>query len=79
MPLLRYRCNSCGKEFAKIFFTPENAPRQCPVCHADNPEELGEAFEYDQDMMRRVLCTSCESCESCESDGGSCSATTSSS
>ena len=75
MPLLRYRCTSCGKEFAKIFFSQEQAPRECPVCHAENPEELGAAFQYDQDMMRRVLCTSCESCDS---DEGSCSAASSS-
>lgn len=69
MPILRYQCTHCGKEFAKIFSRQEDAPRKCPVCHAENPVELGPAFQYDHQMIQRALCTSCDSCES---DGASC-------
>ncbi len=63
MPVLKYKCNDCGKEFAKIFFSVPNAPRACPVCHAENIEEIGPAFTVDQDRLRRALCVSCETCE----------------
>ena len=40
MPILKYKCAGCGKEFAKIFFNPEDAPRHCPVCGDGNIEEV---------------------------------------
>lgn len=70
MPVLKYRCNHCGKEFAKIFLTPETAPRECPVCRAPKPEALGPAFHYDAQMIKRAVCTSCDACET---DEGPCS------
>jgi putative FmdB family regulatory protein len=63
MPVLKYKCNDCGKEFAKIFFAEPNAPRACPVCHAENIAELGPAFTVDKERLRRALCVSCETCE----------------
>lgn len=69
MPIINYKCKECGKEFSKIFFTAENAPRQCPVCGASNPEELGPTFQADEQTARRVMGVSCESCV----DAGSCS------
>jgi len=69
MPINRYKCRECGKEFSKIFFTAENAPRDCPVCRATNLDELGPAFQADEQMARRVMGVSCETC----ADEGSCS------
>ncbi|MGB6064629.1 MAG: zinc ribbon domain-containing protein [Desulfomonilaceae bacterium] len=69
MPILNYKCRECGKEFAKIFFAEEDAPRECPVCHAEGPEELGPAFNQDRESLKRLLCVSCETC----GDEGSCS------
>jgi putative FmdB family regulatory protein len=62
MPIPKYRCRECGKEFAKIFINPENAPKQCPVCFAIEPEYLGPAFESDLSQLQRLSCASCDSC-----------------
>ncbi len=62
MPIVNYRCHKCGKEFAKLFFDSQNAPRACPVCGAAHIEELGLAFpEYDESIERfaRVSCEGC--------------------
>jgi putative FmdB family regulatory protein len=69
MPIVNYKCRECGKEFAKIFFTEGDAPRECPVCHATGLEELGPAFNADRATLERVMGVSCEAC----GDGGSCS------
>jgi putative FmdB family regulatory protein len=74
MPILKYKCVGCGKEFAKIFFNPEDAPRHCPVCGEGNLEETGSAFDYEQKSLDRLMCMSCETCEGEDS----CSAVTSS-
>jgi putative FmdB family regulatory protein len=74
MPIISYKCRECGKEFSKIFFKPEDAPRECPVCSAANLQELGAAFQSDEQMARRVMGVSCEGCvdaDSC-SKSGSC-------
>lgn len=62
MPVSKYKCTDCGKEFAKIYFNLEDAPRKCPVCEATNLEELGAAFDYDIRQLQRLSCTSCDSC-----------------
>lgn len=69
MPIIRYKCRECGKEFSKIFFTTENAPRECPVCRATNLDELGPTFQADDQTAQRVMGVSCETC----ADAGSCS------
>jgi putative FmdB family regulatory protein len=63
MPILKYRCSACGKEFAKIFFNPEAAPRACPVCGAKDPIEIGLAFDSSGQSMARAMCGSCDACE----------------
>ena len=68
MPILKYRCSGCGKEFAKIVFYPENSPRSCPVCGTGAPEELGDAFEADEYALKRPACVSCDNC----GDEGAC-------
>ena len=62
MPITKYRCEECGNEFAKIFFTPEQAPRKCPACGTENIVGLGEAFEPDTQQAQRAMCISCDSC-----------------
>jgi len=62
MPILKYRCAQCGKEFAKILVNTGNAPKQCPVCSAPSPVEIGEAFTYDATSLNRYACDSCDSC-----------------
>lgn len=63
MPIPRYKCRECGKEFAKILINLENTPKHCPVCGASEPEELGPAFEYDVAAFQRLSCASCDACE----------------
>jgi putative FmdB family regulatory protein len=63
MPILKYRCTVCGKEFAKIFFKPENSPRQCPVCAAPLPQEIGPAFDHDLRSSNKLVCGTCQACE----------------
>ena len=69
MPIMKYRCQDCGKEFSKIFFSEDQVPKNCPVCGAPNIEEAGHTFKVDNDLAKSVLCVSCESCsdESCGS------------
>lgn len=62
MPILKYRCNSCGKEFPKILVDPAQAPSGCPVCGAVEIEELGAAFNAENVSLERLLCQSCDSC-----------------
>ncbi len=75
MPILKYACDDCGKEFAKIVTKPDTVPTTCTVCGAVNIREAGPAFDYENKDLNRLLCVSCETCETCEesSDGcGSC-------
>ena len=74
MPIKSYKCRECGKEFSKIFFTAENAPRECPVCGASSPDDLGQTFLVDEQTAHRVLSGSCETC----GDGDCCGSTESS-
>jgi putative FmdB family regulatory protein len=62
MPITRYTCQSCGNEFAKIYFTPEGAPKRCPACSSEDFLENGDAFVVDPEVAARTLCVSCESC-----------------
>lgn len=62
MPISKFKCHECGKEFAKIFVDAKNAPQQCPVCGASEPEEMGPAFHVDKKQIERLSCTSCEGC-----------------
>jgi putative FmdB family regulatory protein len=62
MPILKYRCTDCGKEFAKILLNPGAVPKECPVCGAGGLEESGEAFEARGGSGQRAQCTSCEEC-----------------
>jgi len=74
MPIKSYKCRQCGKEFSKIFFTAENAPRECPVCRGSNPEDLGSTFQADEQTAQRVMSGSCEACADADCCGstGSC-------
>jgi putative FmdB family regulatory protein len=72
MPIVNYKCGSCGKEFAKLFFDEDKAPRVCPVCKSAELEMLGGAFPEDSDTARRFLRASCEECgDDCGSAPGS--------
>ncbi len=62
MPINKYKCKDCGKEFSKIVISPEKAPSQCPVCGAPEPEEIGAAFNPDAKLAERLSCVSCDSC-----------------
>lgn len=62
MPILKFRCRTCEKEFPKIFLKPEQAPRTCPVCGADDIVIIGPAFEETDDRRKRALCMTCDSC-----------------
>ncbi len=70
MPIINYSCESCGKEFAKIFFDPNDAPKRCPVCDSYTIRELGDAFHADPGMLARYACDSCDSCDTCETCSG---------
>lgn len=75
MPVMKYHCNNCGNEFAKIFFNLEQAPKECPVCRTKDPEELGPAFHQDAASIARAMCGSCDSCGTDYSTGnGTCGA-----
>jgi putative FmdB family regulatory protein len=63
MPILKYKCVECGKEFAKIMFSLDDAPKGCPVCGAESPLEAGQAFSDAEGLAARRLCTSCDTCE----------------
>jgi putative FmdB family regulatory protein len=62
MPILKFRCRDCGKEFAKIIVKAEQAPRSCPVCGAEDLAVAGPAFEGAEEMTRRPMCMTCDSC-----------------
>ena len=37
MPIFRYKCNNCGKQFEKLL--PRfDAQSKCPACNSDNLE-----------------------------------------
>jgi putative FmdB family regulatory protein len=63
MPILNYRCEECGKEFSKIFFNQEYAPRNCPVCGNEHISEVGPAFDADEQSAARSFGVSCAGCE----------------
>ncbi len=62
MPIPKYKCTSCGKEFAKIVMRFQDIPRNCPVCGADGPVEMGPAFRYDKSSAERLNCVACDAC-----------------
>lgn len=62
MPILKYRCLDCGKEFSKIFFSDDNAPTCCTVCGTSNIVESGPTFKTDNALAEKVLCMSCDTC-----------------
>ena len=41
MPILKFQCINCGKEFAKIFVDSSAPPKSCPVCGASSLEVSG--------------------------------------
>ncbi len=63
MPILKYTCNECGKEFAKIIVKPEFAPKECPVCGHEGIVEAGNAFKVDKEQIARAMGMSCDSCD----------------
>ncbi len=63
MPVLKFRCNDCGKEFAKILIKPEDTPKKCLVCGAADLAVIGPAFDYRNKDLERIFCVSCDSCE----------------
>ncbi len=65
MPILNFKCEGCGKQFAKIFLDPESAPKACPVCGDTNLATVGPAFDPNIRAIQNLLCTSCETCETC--------------
>jgi len=62
MPILDYKCNSCGNAFPKLVLTPENTPQQCPVCKGSDIAYIGPAFDVDARTMIRRTSISCEAC-----------------
>ena len=70
MPILSYKCDSCGKEFSKIFVDTKDAPKQCPVCNSFAIKEKGQAFKVDSSLFTRLSCASCDTCDSCSSPMG---------
>lgn len=62
MPILKFRCRSCSKEWAKIIANPEDSPRQCPVCGEAGPEEMGPAFSYEGKSLERLMSVTCGTC-----------------
>ncbi len=62
MPILKYSCEDCGKEFAKIIVNNDHVPKSCPVCESASIVDLGAAFNVDMDQAQRALCMSCDSC-----------------
>lgn len=73
MPILKFHCNDCEKEFAKIFFSPEQAPKTCTVCGSENIREQGAAFHADAQTAARSLGASCDPTgESCGDGCGTC-------
>ncbi|MFC1836872.1 FmdB family zinc ribbon protein [Thermodesulfobacteriota bacterium] len=73
MPISKFECTSCGKEFAKIFFRPEDTPKECPVCGAASVTEVGAAFKYDLQAYQRALGASCDTCSTGEGGDEGCS------
>ncbi len=69
MPIPRFQCQECGKEFAKIIVNPNNRPQACPACGAGALREMGPAFP---ETDRRFADALCASCESCATESGSC-------
>ncbi len=70
MPILSYKCDSCGKEFAKIFVDTQDAPKKCPVCNSFAIKEKGQAFRVDSGLFTRIACASCDTCDSCSAPTG---------
>jgi putative FmdB family regulatory protein len=68
MPIMNFKCEDCGKEFTKIYFYENQAPRMCPVCGSANLTQLGDAFEANSRAIQSISCSSCDSCDSCEPD-----------
>ena len=62
MPILKYKCQACGKEFAKILLNPDSAAKSCPVCGAEELVESGAAFHQDRSSAERMMSISCDSC-----------------
>lgn len=74
MPILKYKCLECGKEFAKIVLKPEDAPETCLVCEGGRLEVGGPAFGPNTRSLGSLMCDSCETCDTTIScAGGSCS------
>lgn len=59
MPILLYKCESCGKEFPKIVLKPGSVPLACPVCGAHDLYESGLAFAGPEERP------GCEGCDGC--------------
>ncbi|MFH0821212.1 MAG: hypothetical protein V2B18_00545 [Pseudomonadota bacterium] len=62
MPIPKFNCRSCGKEFAKIVVKPEYMPRNCPVCGSEDIVGDSEAFISNGRYADMGSCLSCESC-----------------
>jgi len=69
MPVLKYVCHTCGKEFPKIVTSPDKVPTKCIVCGAETLEEIGEAFPNNAVTLDRFFCNSCDSCTEDQSCG----------
>lgn len=44
MPLFDFRCRSCGHEFEALVRPQDEAPAECPSCHARDLEKLLPSF-----------------------------------
>jgi putative FmdB family regulatory protein len=56
MSALSFKCDSCGKEFAKIVISPDFYPKACPVCGATEIVEVGAAFNTEGVSIARYSC-----------------------
>lgn len=64
MPIFRYKCNNCGKQFEKLL--PRfDAQSKCPTCNSDNLER-----ELNKVAVRHTGPASCAMRNDCPSAGG---------
>jgi putative FmdB family regulatory protein len=67
MPISKFKCGDCGKEFAKIHTGAADETIKCPVCRSENTSELGAAFEPSGARLPGFSCD--DSCDTCADTG----------
>jgi|WetSurSiteA1Bulk_404760.scaffolds.fasta_scaffold60511_3 hypothetical protein len=68
MSILKLRCGSCGKEFARVVLG--DSLGICPMCRTETLENLGEAFDKSRVDLKNRYSVGCSDC-SCD-EGCSC-------